>query len=171
MENRIADTPEIHICIPADSRAAAKTRIVFSDVCFSRNTELEELKAELLKDYRQAAQEAEQQEAEQQDIRKVKVVRQEEIIQIVDHFISSKFNACLCVQELKRKGICAVSESEVHWLAARFFEKRTGVTIDDDCPYCGTARALVPRKGKYGYFVGCKTFPKCDFSAGEKSSL
>nr|WP_301334659.1 3'-5' exonuclease [Variovorax dokdonensis] len=31
------------------------------------------------------------------------------------------------------------------------------------CPTCGKG-FLVPRKGRYGRFYGCSTFPRCDFT-------
>lgn len=34
--------------------------------------------------------------------------------------------------------------------------------IHTKCPFCGSE--LVPRKGKYGQFWGCSTYPKCKFT-------
>lgn len=38
--------------------------------------------------------------------------------------------------------------------------------IQTKCPFCGNA--LVLRKGKYGQFWGCSTYPKCKFTRPEK---
>ena len=32
---------------------------------------------------------------------------------------------------------------------------------DEICPKCGSP--LVKKKGKYGYFLGCSNYPKCDY--------
>lgn len=34
--------------------------------------------------------------------------------------------------------------------------------IKEKCPFCG--RELVLRRGKYGQFWGCSTYPKCKFT-------
>ena len=41
-------------------------------------------------------------------------------------------------------------------------EEETGVgdTTDEECPKCGMP--MVVRKSKYGTFLSCSTYPKCD---------
>jgi DNA topoisomerase-1 len=40
--------------------------------------------------------------------------------------------------------------------------KMTEVELDEKCPKCGNG--LVIRMGKYGKFVACSTYPKCDYT-------
>lgn len=40
----------------------------------------------------------------------------------------------------------------------RFSQQEHGTT----CPKCGAE--LIPRSGKYGFFIGCSSFPDCRYS-------
>ncbi len=41
-------------------------------------------------------------------------------------------------------------------------EKRQNSINQNICPHCGND--LIMRHGKFGWFLGCKTYPKCNFS-------
>ena len=55
-------------------------------------------------------------------------------------------------------------EAEERFL--NYFENLTGVRPYSECPYC--KNKLLPRRSKYGYFIGCSKYPTCKFVAYQK---
>lgn len=49
----------------------------------------------------------------------------------------------------------------------KVIDKKNKNSIDKKCPYCGSD--LVRRKGQYGNFWGCSTYPKCRYTIKDKS--
>ena len=58
-------------------------------------------------------------------------------------------------------------DAEMRFL--NYFKQRTGIEPFTKCPCC--QGQLVPRKSRYGYFVGCSTFPKCKFKATGRNAF
>jgi len=48
-------------------------------------------------------------------------------------------------------------------------EKKPAIETGENCPECGSP--LVERKGKYGKFVSCSSFPKCKYIKSEKKEI
>ena len=44
----------------------------------------------------------------------------------------------------------------------RFFKKVTGYKVYTECPVCKEGE-IVPRKSRFGIFVGCSKYPVCKF--------
>ncbi len=56
-----------------------------------------------------------------------------------------------------------VTSSKLKNQFLNYFKKEVGIAPYKKCPECG--EKLLPRKSKYGYFVGCGGFPNCNFTA------
>ncbi len=54
-----------------------------------------------------------------------------------------------------------IKEPDGHQRHIEFVQKKKMAIQDGICPYCGSK--LVRRKGKFGDFFGCSTYPNCNF--------
>jgi hypothetical protein len=52
----------------------------------------------------------------------------------------------------------------------RYFSERFGIALFLQCPECGKGITW-PRVSKFGYFIGCSSYPKCNFVATNKNPL
>lgn len=64
--------------------------------------------------------------------------------------------------ELNRIQIKEIEAHQRHIEEVRMYVQRGKIAIQEGiCPYCGSK--LVKRKGKFGDFFGCSTYPNCNF--------
>jgi len=71
-----------------------------------------------------------------------------------------------CSRILKQDGIAEISAEELEKDFKKYFSENMGIEPYSSCPKCGNK--LLPRKSRYGYFIGCSKYPECTFMATNK---
>jgi len=72
-----------------------------------------------------------------------------------------------CAGILKQNYATEISPQELKKVIQSFFLGLTGIAVYKRCPICKKGLTM-PRKSKYGYFVGCGNYPECSFIATNK---
>lgn len=71
-----------------------------------------------------------------------------------------------CAGIIEQDGIEKISPTQLEKNFKKYFKDNMGIAPYTKCPSCGNK--LLPRKSKYGYFVGCSKYPDCKFMATDK---
>ena len=86
------------------------------------------------------------------------------IVDSIWHFkVEDNLGWDFCAGILKQNEDIEMTASEVKKIFEGYFKSLVNIRPFAKCPIC--SKKLIPRKSKYGYFVGCSAFPDCKFTA------
>ena len=93
-----------------------------------------------------------------------KELSSEQYVNDIWHFkVEDKLGWEFCAGFLKMNEYADISPEELEKRFKEYFKDNMGIAPYSPCPRC--RKELLPRKSKYGYFVGCSGFPGCRFMA------
>jgi hypothetical protein len=72
-----------------------------------------------------------------------------------------------CAGILKQNYATEITAQYLKIVIQKYFFELTGIAAYKRCPACKKGLTM-PRKSKYGYFVGCGNYPDCNFIATNK---
>ena len=71
-----------------------------------------------------------------------------------------------CAEEIRKAFNIKIRHQELEAKFLGYFKEISGLDLYTPCPQCNGK--ILPRKSKYGYFVGCSNCKKCKFTAPSK---
>ena len=87
-----------------------------------------------------------------------------EYVDYIWHFkVEDNLGWDFCAGLLKQDDVADISGVELENIFKKYFKDNMGIEPYEKCPMCG--KELLPRKSRYGYFIGCSRFPDCRFMA------
>ena len=72
-----------------------------------------------------------------------------------------------CAEMMRLDGFTVTGE-EARRIVLDYFRNLCGIEPYQLCPKCGQSM-IIPRRGKYGFFIGCDSYPACDFMATKQN--
>jgi len=94
----------------------------------------------------------------------------DELVKAVWHWrVEDGLSWKFCAGILQQDGY-DITEKQVKKQFTAFFKMLTGYVLDKECEKCGKGK-IIPRKSRYGYFVGCSEFPECKFIGKPKIKI
>jgi hypothetical protein len=89
-----------------------------------------------------------------------------ELVSAIWHFkVEDKLDWGFCCGILKQDHNIEITPTELKKEFCNYLKQSVGIAPYTKCPLCGDW--LLPRKSNWGYFIGCTSFPKCNFIASD----